>query len=413
MIPWTGILEANNSVKCPQRGIGNEDCLVVNVFTPVTIKEMLPVLVFFHGGSYILGSGYTKGFTPLINHNIIVVTVNYRLGALGFLCLGTEDAPGNAGMKDQVAALNWVQGNIANFGGDPNKVTIYGMSAGAASVEILVLSDLSKGLFKQAIVESTSATSVFATAIDPIADAQTLSTALQFPKTSDLAELASYYQNVPSDTLSAVNYEYYMNLTDGTFGFVPCVEKQLENIDPFITNSPLNILREASYASVPIMFSYATAEGLFLKSEEFYAEDYKERMNANFANFLPGDLVFDSNEIKHHVAENTKRFYFRNNTILEDHLLDYLNYLGDFYVLYPTMNSLKYHLRNSNNPVYLFEFAFKGNMGSEDEFYKDIKIAGHGDIVKHAILIKPIVSELDRIAVERVSSIIANFMKYG
>ena len=114
----------------------------------------LPVMVFIHGGGFKTGSGNDDEYGPdfLVSHGVILVTLNYRLEALGFLCLDTEDVPGNAGLKDQAAALRWVQNNIKNFGGDPNNVTLFGESAGSSSTSLHVISPMSKGLFKRAIL---------------------------------------------------------------------------------------------------------------------------------------------------------------------------------------------------------------------------------------------------------------------
>lgn len=410
--PWNGTFEATRKVVCPQRGTGEEDCLTVNVFTPIESKHALPVLVFFHGGSFIIGAGYTSGFHPIVSKGVIVVTVNYRLGALGFLCLGVEDAPGNAGLKDQVAALKWVKDNIQQFGGNPEEVTIYGMSAGSVSVEYLLLSNKGKGLFKRGIMESASALSSFATAIDPIATAVAVGTALQFPNVTDMKELVSKYQTVSAHLLSEITYDYYTTgLRDGNFGFVPCVERDLK--DSFITESPNNILLRGDFEKVPLMYAFTSAEGLYLNSEKFYEEDYASEMNENFASFMPYDLIFDTDAIKRRVGENVKRFYFGNDSISEHTKLSYLKFFGDYFVLYPMMKSLELHKEESEKPIYLFEFAYKGEMGSEESFYKDIKLAGHGDIVKHAFLTRPVLNADDCLAVNRISTIITNFVKNG
>ncbi|XP_047523259.1 para-nitrobenzyl esterase-like [Pieris napi] len=111
----------------PQSVTMTEDCLVANVYIPDTTKMNLPVVVYVHGGGYIVGYGNLFTYKHFVKtHEVIVVTFNYRLGAHGFLCLGTDAVPGNAGMKDQVALLRWVKENIANFGGDPDDVTIAG-----------------------------------------------------------------------------------------------------------------------------------------------------------------------------------------------------------------------------------------------------------------------------------------------
>ncbi len=173
--PWTGVRDGSEfSASCPQKvtqdqktvkPVISEDCLYLNVWTPARNNgEKLPVMVFFHGGAYGItapsGSlDYYNG-SSLADQGVVVVTVNYRLGAFGFLAhpeLAAESShntSGNYGIMDQQAALRWVQKNIGAFGGDPAKVTIFGQSAGGTSTLIHLVSPESKGLFSQAITES-------------------------------------------------------------------------------------------------------------------------------------------------------------------------------------------------------------------------------------------------------------------
>jgi para-nitrobenzyl esterase len=137
----------------------NEDCLYLNVFTPAADGARRPVMVWIHGGAFTIGSGSSllyDGQTLAERGNVVVVTINYRLGALGFLCLDEGDGEPftNFGMLDQVAALRWVRDEIASFGGDPNNVTIFGESAGGMSVAALMGSPLAAGLFQRAIPQS-------------------------------------------------------------------------------------------------------------------------------------------------------------------------------------------------------------------------------------------------------------------
>ncbi|XP_063242539.1 LOW QUALITY PROTEIN: liver carboxylesterase-like [Bacillus rossius redtenbacheri] len=140
---------------------GDEDCLFLNVYTarrPATTAP-LAVMVWIHGGSFLTGSGNTGAYAPdhLVAEDVVLVTLNCRLGALGFLYLDGADVTGNNGLRDQVMALKWVRHNIAHFGGDPGNVTIFGQSAGGASVQYLVLSPLAAGLFHRAIAQSGTA----------------------------------------------------------------------------------------------------------------------------------------------------------------------------------------------------------------------------------------------------------------
>ena len=168
---WDGVRDATQfGPTCPQRsldpsperttyfngtGIG-EDCLTLNVWTPDPGRARLPVMVWIHGGGYMTGSGSAPvhdGAT-WARDGVVYVSINYRLGIEGFLYLGGETA--NLGLLDQVAALRWVQDNIAAFGGDPDNVTIFGQSGGAVSVMHLLAMPGARGLFRRAIAQSGS-----------------------------------------------------------------------------------------------------------------------------------------------------------------------------------------------------------------------------------------------------------------
>jgi len=135
----------------------DEDCLALNVFTPSSFNasSSLPVMVWIHGGTLITGSG--QDFVPqgIVSNDVVLVTINYRLGFLGYFA-HPELNETNFGLLDQVKALEWVQKNIAAFGGDPDKVTVFGESAGGLSVLALMASPLSEGLFQNAISESAA-----------------------------------------------------------------------------------------------------------------------------------------------------------------------------------------------------------------------------------------------------------------
>ncbi|MBT2225177.1 carboxylesterase/lipase family protein [Nonomuraea sp. NEAU-A123] len=135
-----------------------EDCLSLNVWTPG--GSGLPVLVWLHGGGFTSGSGADAWYDGALlaeRGRMVVVTVNYRLGALGYLYLAPEFAPANLGLLDQIAALDWVGENIAAFGGDPDRVTLAGQSAGALSAVALLHHPAGRGLFRQVILQSTPA----------------------------------------------------------------------------------------------------------------------------------------------------------------------------------------------------------------------------------------------------------------
>jgi para-nitrobenzyl esterase len=159
---WTGVRKADKfSAVCTQRQPSSEDCLYLNIYTAAkTPNERRPVMVWIHGGALVGGAGSIYDGEALAKKGVVVVTVNYRLGVFGFLAHpeltkeSDRNASGNYGLLDQIAALEWVQKNIAAFGGDSKRVTIFGESAGSWSVNYMMATPLARGLFQRVIGES-------------------------------------------------------------------------------------------------------------------------------------------------------------------------------------------------------------------------------------------------------------------
>jgi len=154
-----------SDIKCKQFSwdgegiVGTEDCLFLNVYVPekyIDSQEKAPVLYWIYGGALVVGSNTYDEYGPNIwmDRDIIVVAVNYRLGALGFLSTVSEEIPGNLGHWDQALGLRWVNENIHHFGGDPGQVTLFGESAGSLSVSVLMVSPVVQGLFQRVIMDS-------------------------------------------------------------------------------------------------------------------------------------------------------------------------------------------------------------------------------------------------------------------
>ncbi|XP_067303137.1 neuroligin-2a isoform X2 [Pseudorasbora parva] len=151
----------------------SEDCLYLNIYVPteddIRDRRKKPVMLFIHGGSYMEGTGNMFDASVLAAYgNVIVVTMNYRLGVLGFLSTGDQSAKGNYGLLDQIQALRWLNENIGHFGGDPERITIFGSGAGASCVNLLILSHHSEGLFQRAIAQSGSAISSWSISYQPL-----------------------------------------------------------------------------------------------------------------------------------------------------------------------------------------------------------------------------------------------------
>ena len=232
----------------------SEDCLYLNVFSP-DLSLSLPVMVYIHGGAYEYGTAITSPSDFLALHGVVVVVIQYRLGPFGFLTTGDSAAPGNFGMLDQVQALKWVKENIEHFGGDPSKVTIFGLSAGATSVTLHLLSPLSKGLFHQAIAESGVDLSPFA--IQPV------SFGLRFAKelaekldctTSDHSAMITCIREKQDTEIQkasdSITYHFYDYLR-----WAPVVDNH------FLLDTPRNLRNKGDFKKAKLMISFNSQEG--------------------------------------------------------------------------------------------------------------------------------------------------------
>ncbi|XP_077979535.1 cholinesterase-like [Glandiceps talaboti] len=237
-------------------GLLDEDCLSLNVFAPeITVgTNKFPVMVFIQGGGYVVGADLVPLYNGAIlaeKKQVVVVTFNYRLGALGFLSTKDDVCPGNYGILDQVAALEWVRDNIRYFGGDPKQVTIFGESAGAASVGLHLISPLSRGLFHAAIAESGSPLCPWAFKEYPhdiAANTQKLARDIGCPtepstalveclRTKDAMEISKY--GTFNDGTQTGPFE---PTTDGPTGFMPL--------------SPIHYIQNGLFVDVPVMMGY-------------------------------------------------------------------------------------------------------------------------------------------------------------
>ena len=251
---WQGsVLEFNIRIFAPNFTY-SEDCLYLDVYSP-NVSQRLPVLFYIHGGGFEYGTALTYPSDLLALHGLVVVVIQYRLGPFGFLTVGNSAAPGNFGMLDQVEALKWVKENIEHFGGDPNKVTICGLSAGAASVSLHLLSPLSKGLFHQAIAESGVDLSPFA--VQPVSSALRFATDLAQKLdcgTSDhSAMLACILRQKDADIQKASDSIPFGMSDNVRWG--PVVDKY------FLLDTPRNLRQKGDFRKVKFMISFTSQEG--------------------------------------------------------------------------------------------------------------------------------------------------------
>lgn len=283
---WEGVRQATKFAPAPMQG-GNppsgksEDCLYLNVWTPAkSVQEKIPVLVWIYGGGFSFGSTSEPGYdgAKLAKKGVVLVSIAYRVGQLGFLAhpeLSAENpnhVSGNYGLLDQIAGLQWIKKNIAAFGGDPNKVTIFGESAGGISVSMLCASPLAKGLFEGAISESGGSFGPTRPTTYPGENMKTLKQAEMYGKTfaekagvSSIAEL----RKIDADKLPS---------GWGMGGGWPIV-------DGYVIPDDQHKLYEAGkYNDVPVLIGYNSDEGASF-SREKTPEEYIAGVKARYGKF--------------------------------------------------------------------------------------------------------------------------------
>ncbi|XP_057380570.1 venom carboxylesterase-6-like [Daphnia carinata] len=285
---WQGsILDATREApKCVQFNsivqggvvLGQEDCLYLNVYVPQLngINDPLPVMVWIHGGAFYMGSGngVTDMFGPnyLLDRDVVLVTLNYRLGPLGFLSTEDAEAPGNYGLLDQSLALRWVRNYIAHFGGNADLITIFGESAGGASVNFHVLSPYSKGLFHRAIIQSGTSTCPWA--LNPKIGEYTKFLANHLNCSSDSSrELLTCLRTRKAEDIAGIRKHFTIGLGFGMFplAFVPRID--VERNLPFLPAYPEELVAERKFNQVPLILGVTKNEGALVSASYYVNGD--------------------------------------------------------------------------------------------------------------------------------------------
>ncbi|XP_040838510.1 cocaine esterase-like [Ochotona curzoniae] len=340
----------------------SEDCLYLNIYVPSHAYEdsKLPVMVWIHGGALVVGmaSAY-DGSTLAAFEDVVVVTIQYRLGILGFFSTGDQHASGNWGYLDQVAALRWVQKNIAHFGGNPDRVTIFGESAGGRSVSSHVLSPMSQGLFHGAIMES-------GVAVRP-----GLIASSSVPISKVVANLSGCGQ-VDSETLvgclRAKSEEEMLEMTK-TFMTISGVVDGV-----FLPRHPYELLASADFQPVPSIIGVNNDEYGWILPKLFSARDtrneiHREAMEA---------LIHHTSEqwmLPPRIGQQLVDEYLGDNEDPKTLMAQFQEMMADALYVMPALHVA--HFQRSHAPVYFYEFQHSPS------FMKDFRPhhvrADHGD----------------------------------
>ncbi|CAH1398685.1 unnamed protein product [Nezara viridula] len=414
--PWTGIRNATehgpfciqyNMFHLNPKVIGSEDCLYLSVFTHDT-NGSNPVMVHIHGGGFIAGDKSKTSPIYLMDQEIVIVGINYRLGIMGFLSFENNEQPGNQGMKDQVMALQWVQKNIANFGGDPKRVTLVGESAGGASVVHHIISPLSRGLFHGAIAESGTsyntwtvlppglarnrAKNLTSLASCPVKTTKEIIACLQEKNANELVGLMENFREWQIDPLMLL--------------FQPVLEPK--GSGAFLTG-PISSWK---HNPVPLLTGMTSGEGL-LRTRYFLEFDMDFKWyNDNFEKVAPISFQYVASASNpEEVTKKIKQYYFGNKQITAEDWLNITTAYSDSWFTAGIMDAANKH----SGDVYFYYFDYIGEYSYTPK-NKSLAIGtGHSEEVLY-IWYKDFAPNLkgkDLELSKKLVKIWTNFVKYG
>jgi len=368
----------NISADKTQKTVGADACLVLNVYTP-NVTGKLPVFVWIHGGGFAHGSGGRDFYGPdyLVEQDIVVVSIQYRLGVVGFLSFKDETLgiPGNAGLKDQSMALKWVKDNVAHFGGDAGNITLAGESAGSASVHYQMISPMSKGLFNRAILESGTAFNPWANMPSDENYEHDLAKALGWNgeggdkeafKVISSTEI-SKVMITASDLLSAPEQKLFGSAQ--ICPFLPRVEPYVGQMC-FLPKAIVELSRNPWSKDLDIIIGGNKDEALLF--EKLFKE-HAPLLEKNFKLVIPTELRKTLNESEKTAAASAlKNVYFSNTEIKFDSTQKFLDIVGDLHFWHGIHRFIRqrqlgggksyfYFLSSSTDPS-LFGYTFLRNL---------------------------------------------------
>ncbi|XP_031345692.1 esterase FE4-like [Photinus pyralis] len=427
--PWEGVRDATTlPPSCPQKDryqkgvkvVGDEDCLFVNIYTPQLHKDesdLYPVMVFIHGGGFYFGTGTMYGPDYLLEKDIILVTFNYRIGALGFLSTGDDVVPGNNGFKDQSLAIKWVSENIAAFGGDPKKITLFGEAAGGASAHFHYFSPLSHGLFSSAISQSGTAFNIWSLADRSLVatKASKLATALGCSSADNKVMVECMRLIEPSEIIE--KDKIFMEWDIEPFiPFKPVVE--VEHEGAFLARHPLEIVQNGGYAQLPWVTGVNGNEGVIKVAALNKNPDRIVELDQEFNRIM--GIIFEKGASFENAAKRIRKFYFGEQSINNSTLFNLVDMFSDYLFFVGVETAVDLHLKHSNQPVYYYFF----NHQSPNSFSRVVGVSNEPYGASHADelpLLFPLEflfenrkqTELDRRMSKLMTELWTNFARLG
>ncbi|KAH8280909.1 hypothetical protein KR054_004022 [Drosophila jambulina] len=407
--------------------IGSEDCLYLNVYTKHfdESKPPLPVMVYIYGGGFCKGGALRSKYGPdyLMSKDVVYVIFNYRLCSLGFLSLPSPESkvPGNAGLHDQIMALHWVKEHIRNFNGDPENITLFGESAGAASVHFMMCLPQAKCLFHKAIMMSGSMLSPWVDAPERQNLFRRLATAAGYQGPENEAAMLEFLRKVAAEKL--LGHEFF-TARERCFGFLfPFVPGVASTEDGLVQASYPQLMKDAWSRQVPLLLGGTSFEGLvfypFCKLDNGYMLDLLKHEPAmvlphELYNSMSAEERLQASDelVKHHYGP---RGITKNNVT---QILDLFSYKLFWHGIHRVVLS---RLSQARAPTYLYRFDFdspRWNLMRNHLCGDDIKRGVcHADdlgyIFRKKDHMKLPLDSAEYLTIQRMVSILTTFAKTG
>jgi cholinesterase len=408
---------------------GQEDAGTINVFVPVNSNsDLLPVMVFIHGGGFQMGSSKTDFYGPdfLLQRDVIIVTLNYRLGPFGFLSLKDPSLkiPGNAGLKDQCFALKWVQRNIEKFSGNPRNVTLFGDGAGAASTHFHMISDQSKDLFQKAILMSGCAFNKTWALSSPRDFADRLGRKLGWDgsggekKLLEVLEAAEPHEimqhSVPNKFLTDEEFSEFL-----IFPFVPVIEPYV-TATTFIDKDPILMARNAWSNQIDCIIGANSFEGAFATIFERKEQFIDVFENASY--FAPltelGLKNYDGDAAR--FGSRIKKLYFEYAHVGNTNFELFCQFSSDRHFWHGLQNAVKSRINSEGEgETYFYRFDASTDLNILKKYNKCESFQGatHGDTIFYlfssAFLTPPTIDSKEFELIKKMTELWTNFAANG
>ncbi|XP_030562473.1 esterase S [Drosophila novamexicana] len=362
--PPVECLQWSQLISQPNKLTGSEDCLTVSIYKPKNLtRSSFPVVAHIFGGGWSFGGAIDDGVEPFMNSgNVIVVKINHRVGALGFLSTGDSVIPGNFGLKDQRLAIKWIRNNIARFGGDPHNIILLGFGTGGSSVHLQLMHKDMEQLVKGAISISGTATVPWAVQ----ANARDLAfrygklLGCNNPKTS--RELKDCLKKTDAEEFVSTlrHLQVFDYVPFGPFG--PVVESP-EVDSPFLTELPLDTIRSGNFAQVPWLASYTPENGIYnaalLLAKDANGKERIEELNTRWNELAPYFLAYPytlkRTEMNAH-SQKLKHQYLGYKNFSVENYFDVQRLFTNELFKKGIELSLDAHRKHGTSPVYAYVY---------------------------------------------------------